>query len=378
VIALARLEFVGVEKTYPGGIAAIRGVDLTVEDGELFVIVGPSGSGKSTLLRLVAGLESPDSGKLLLGGRSIEGLAPRDRDVAMVFQDQVLYPHLDAFENIAFGLRARRVERAEIESRVRATASVLGLADCLRRRPETLSGGQRRRVALGRALVLRPKLFLFDEPFSGLDAPLRASTRAEMFELHRQLRSTIILVTHDQAEALAIGDRVAVLDRGKVAQVGRPLDLYDRPASRSVARFIGQPTINLLPCLVSRKDDALEIRIVDLDALGPWVIPSTARWASTLLERGAPGVELGLRPEQVVVRPAGLFSSTISPPTGHSTVRRLEPIGHETLAYLALGPYDIIARLPPRTPIQVGDRVLVELDLGLASWFDSSTGDRVT
>jgi multiple sugar transport system ATP-binding protein len=377
VVALARLEVIGVEKTYPGGIAAIRGVDLTVEDGELFVIVGPSGSGKSTLLRLVAGLESPDSGSLLLDGRAIERLPPRDRDVAMVFQDQVLYPHLDTFENIAFGLRARRVDRGEIEARVKATASVLGLAECLRRRPGTLSGGQRRRVALGRALVLRPKLFLFDEPFSGLDAPLRASTRAEMSELHRQLRSTIILVTHDQSEALAIGDRVAVLDRGRVAQIGRPLDLYDRPASRSVARFVGQPPINLLPCLVSRKDDALEIRIVELDTLGPWVIPGTTRWAAMLLDRGETRVDLGLRPEQLTVRPAGQFSPTSNPPSGPATVRRLEPMGHETLAYLAFGPYELGARLAPRAPIRVGDRVLVELDFGLACWFDSETGDRV-
>jgi ABC-type sugar transport system ATPase subunit len=371
---LARLEFRNVEKTYPGGIAAIRGVDLSIEDGELFVIVGPSGSGKSTLLRLVAGLESPDIGTLLLDGRPIEGLPPRERDVAMVFQDQVLYPHLDTFENLAFGLRARRVERSEIEDRVRATASVLGLAECLRRHPATLSGGQRRRVALGRALVLRPKLFLFDEPFSGLDAPLRASTRSELFELHQQIRSTMILVTHDQADALALGDRVAVLDHGRVAQVGRPLDLYERPDSRFVARFVGQPPINLLPCLVSRKESALEVRIVDLEEPGPWSIPWTESWDSLLLDRGALRVDLGLRPEQLTIRPAGSPSTTSSP----ATVRRLEPIGHETLAYLALGPHELIARLPPRTPIQAGDRVPVELEFDHASWFDSSTGNRLS
>jgi len=374
---LARLELIGVQKTYPGGVAAIQGVDLAVEHGELFAIVGPSGSGKTTLLRLVAGLESPDAGKLLLDGRPIGGLAPRDRDVAMVFQDQVLYPHLDTFENMAFGLRARRVDRAEVESRVGATAAVLGLTDCLRRRPATLSGGQRRRVALGRALVLRPRLFLLDEPFSGLDAPLRASTRAELVDLHRKLGATMILVTHDQAEALAIGDRVAVLDRGRVAQVGRPMDLYDRPASRTVAQFVGQPTINLLPCLVARQGEDLLVRLLDFDGLGPWSIPGATCWASELLDHGSPRVDLGLRPEQVAVLPAGAHSPEWLPPIGLATVRRLEPMGHETLAALALGPFELIARLPPRSPCRVGDHVRVGLDFDRASWFDSSTGDRL-
>jgi len=374
---LARLDLIGVEKTFSGGVAAIRGVDLAVEDGELFVIVGPSGSGKSTLLRLIAGLETPGAGSLRLDGRPIERLAPVDRDVAMVFQDQVLYPHLDAFENIAFGLRARRVARAEVESRVRATAGVLGLTDCLGRRPATLSGGQRRRVALGRALVTRPRLFLLDEPFSGLDAPLRASTRAELVDLHRKLKATMILVTHDQADALAIGNRVAVLDRGRVAQVGRPLDLYDRPASRLVARFVGQPPMNLLPCLVAREGDRLAVRVVDLDHLGPWMAPGSSPWASKLLALGESRVDLGLRPEQLAVRSAGPFSPTSDPATAPATIRRLEPMGHETLAVLALGPYHLIARLAPRTPFRVGDRVLVGLDFGQASWFDSSTGDRL-
>ncbi len=341
------------------------------------MIVGPSGSGKSTLLRLVAGLESLDGGSIHLDGRQIDSLAPADRDVAMVFQDQVLYPHLNVFENIAFGLRARRVGRAEVDERVRGTASVLGLADCLDRPPGTLSGGQRRRVALGRALVLRPRLFLFDEPFSGLDAPLRASTRSELADLNRKIGATMVLVTHDQGEALALGDRVAVIDRGRVVQVGRPLDLYDRPDRRFVARFLGQPPMNLLPCLVAKFGQDLTIRIVDLDDLGPWSVPLSAPWASTLTDRGAPRVEMGFRPEQVLIRPALPFAQTSQPPNALATIRRLEPMGHETLVYLDLGPHALTARFPPKTPFQVGERVLLELDFGHATWFDSATGDRL-
>jgi multiple sugar transport system ATP-binding protein len=374
---LARLELQGVEKTYPGGIVAARGVDLTVEDGELFVIVGPSGSGKSTLLRLVAGLESLDQGSISLGGRRIDDLPPSDRDVAMVFQDQVLYPHLDVFENIAFGLRARRVARADVDERVRGTASVLGLADCLDRSPGTLSGGQRRRVALGRALVLRPSLFLFDEPFSGLDAPLRASTRSELSDLNRKTGATMVLVTHDQGEALALGDRVAVVDRGRIVQVGRPLDLYDRPRNRFVARFLGQPPMNLLPCLVAKLDARLTIRVVGLDNFGTWIIPLTTPWSSTLTDRGEPRVVMGFRPERMTVRRADPLPVNRQGSSALARVRRLEPMGHETLAYLDLGPHELAARLPARTPFRVGDSVEVDLDFENATWFDVSTGDRL-
>ena len=365
----------GVEKTFPGGIVAARGVDLSVEDGELFVIVGPSASGKSTLLRLVAGLESTDGGSILLDGRRIDGLAPRDRDVAMVFQDQVVYPHLNVFENIAFGLRARGVSRDEIVGRVEGTSSVLGVAECLQRPPSTLSGGQRRRVALGRGMVLRPKLFLLDEPFAGLDAPLRASTRAELVDLRRKLGATMILVTHDQGEALALGDRIAVLDQGRVVQVASPLELYDRPADRFVARFIGQPGMNLLPCLLAREGPTLSIRLLWLESREPWSVPLRNSWASRLAGLRVPRVDLGLRPEQIgltVLAPDSTFDTSLP-----STVERLEPMGHETLAYLKVGSHELAVRLPARTTIRVGDRVGMRLDLDKATWFDSSTGHRI-
>ncbi len=371
---MAQLELRRVEKTFPNGIGAARGVDLTVEDGELFVIVGPSGSGKSTLLRLVAGLESLDSGEVYLDGRRIDGLSPTARDVAMVFQDQVLYPHLNVFENIAFGLRARKVDKVELEERVRGTAQVLGLADCLERPPGTLSGGQRRRVALGRALVLRPKLFLFDEPFSGLDAPLRATTRAELVELKRKLGATMVLVTHDQAEALALGDRVAVIDRGRVVQVAKPLDLYDRPSTRFVARFIGQPAMNLLPCLIAREESGLTIRVVNFDDHPPWTIPWSKPTASPLSDRGLARVDLGVRPEQILLQPIDHPSIGYE---GQARVSRLEPNGHETLAYLDFGPHELTTRLAARSTIQIGDRVRIAIDLDRACWFDASTGDRL-
>ena len=374
---MARLELRGVAKAYPGGIVAAVGVDLEVEDGELFVVVGPSGSGKSTLLRLVAGLETLDEGTIHLDGRRIDTLAPAARDVAMVFQDQVLYPHLDVFENIAFGLRARRVGRGEVAERVRASASVLGLDGCLDRAPDTLSGGQRRRVVLGRALVLRPRLFLLDEPFSGLDAPLRASTRAELAELNRNLGATMVLVTHDQGEAMALGERIAVVNGGRVIQVGRPLDLYDRPAGRFVARFLGQPPMNLLPCLVDGSGLEATIRVVGLGEQDPWPLEPGDGMAALRGGMGLGRVDLGLRPEQITLGPDPNTGKSSPRPTASATIRRLEPLGHETLGYLELGPHELAIRLPARARFAVGERVAVAFDLERASWFDAATGGRI-
>jgi multiple sugar transport system ATP-binding protein len=374
---LARLELRGVSKTFPGEIEAARAVDLTVEDGELFVIVGPSGSGKSTLLRLVAGLEALDSGSIHLDDRRIDGLPPAGRDLAMVFQDQLLYPHLNVLENLGFGLRARKVARAEVETRVRETAATLGLADCLDRSPATLSGGQRRRVALGRALVLRPKLFLFDEPFSGLDAPLRASTRAELADLNRQAGATMVLVTHDQGEALALGDRLAVIDRGRVVQVGRPMDLYDRPANRFVARFLGQPAMNLLPCLVAGSAESVTVQLEGMEQVGALTLPRELVPERVANEPGSTRWELGFRPEHVAIVGPGPGLGTNQSPSFAATIRRLEPLGHETLAFLDLGPHAVAARLPPRGTDRVGDRVELRLNLGPASWFDSASGTRI-
>ena len=365
----------GREDLTRAGSPRVRGVDLTVEDGELFVIVGPSGSGKSTLLRLVAGLETLDAGSICARRPADRRPPPATATWRWSSRTRCSTPTSTSSRTSPSGSGPGGSRGPRSSERVRETASVLGLADCLAEAPGTLSGGQRRRVALGRALVLRPSLFLLDEPFSGLDAPLRASTRSELADLKRELGATMVLVTHDQAEALALGDRVAVLDRGRVVQVGRPLDLYDRPASRFVARFLGQPPMNLLPCLVAREDDDLEIRIVDLDDLGPLVDPA----------RPLPGP----RARSDGVRRG---STSASAPSSCRPARRLclvdvdpadRPVdGPEARAdgprdpgLPGPRPLELIARLP-RTPIRVGDRVLVELDFGGASWFDGTTGER--
>lgn len=368
-------------KTYRGGIVAARAVDLAFESGELGVIVGPSGSGKSTLLRLIAGLEAPDAGEIRLDGRRVDGLPPRDRELALVFQDAVAYPHLDVFENIAFGLRARRVARDELRGRVEETAGMLGLGDVLRRRPTTLSGGQRRRVTLARALAVRPRLLLLDEPFAGLDAPLRLAIRAEIAALHRRLGTTMVLVTHDQAEALALADRLAVVASGRVSQVGPPIAVYDAPADRDVARFLGQPPLALVPCTL--RDAGPNALRVDLPGAvpdrSPWTIRRGECPAFEALEahRGGP-VLLGLRAERVAVNvtaPRGPDAGRVGLAT--ATVDRLEPAGHEVGVALRLGPHELMARVAGRPGLSVGVAVPIALDLDAALWFDPATGRRI-
>ncbi|MFO0959814.1 MAG: ABC transporter ATP-binding protein [Isosphaeraceae bacterium] len=232
------LELSGLGKRFGGGIEAVLGVDLAVRPGEFLVVVGPSGSGKSTLLRMVAGLEEPTTGEVRIDGRRVDRLPARDRDVALVFQEAALYPHLSAFENLAFGLRARKVPRDEVDRSVRSMAAALGLADLLDRRPSGLSGGERRRVALGRALVRRPRVFLLDEPLSNLDGPLRLALRDEILSAHRRVGTATVMVTHDQTEAMAMADRLAVMARGRIVQVGTPREVYESPADRFVAGFV--------------------------------------------------------------------------------------------------------------------------------------------
>jgi multiple sugar transport system ATP-binding protein len=363
---LARVELRGIAKVYPGGIEAIRALDLTIDDGAMFVIVGPSGSGKSTLLRLIAGLETPCAGSLWIDGRRVDGLAPRDRDLAMVFQVPVLYPYLSVFENLAFGLRARGAPRREVERGVAEAAAILGLGPLLERRPGTLSGGQRQRVALGRALVRRPRVFLLDEPFSSLDAPLRAAIRADVIDLHWQIGTTMIHVTHDQAEALALGTKIAVLDGGRIVQTGAPLDVYEHPASRFVGEFVGSPPMSILPCMIEDSGPTPRLRVIGAPDEAAWTIPEGACWAAPLRRRGAGRVDLGLRSEHIRTTPAPLDVRAV--------VRRLEPLGHEVLATLALGPHALTLRLPPHTPIVVGEPIVVGLDPARIVWFDPETG----
>jgi ABC-type sugar transport system ATPase subunit len=310
---MASLTLTALTLVYSNGARAVDGLHLAVADGELLAILGPSGCGKSSLLRLVAGLESPTAGSIAMDGRDVTALEPKDRDVAMVFQGLALYPHMTVAENMAFGLRARRTPPDEADRRVREAAETLGLTPHLAKRPRELSGGERQRVALGRALVRRPRIFLFDEPLSSLDAQLRQELREELARLHRLTRTTSIYVTHDQKEALSLGDKVAVMERGRLRQLAAPEDVYRSPNDLFVARFVGEPPINLIE-----------------GEVGPDSTFAAPGFRLRLNGAAPPGgrVTLGLRPESVAIGGAG------APGAIPATVERVEHLGGETLVHL--------------------------------------------
>ena len=325
------LELRGVRKTF-GPVEVIPGADLAVEPGAFCVFVGPSGCGKSTLLRLIAGLETPDSGDVLIGGQRVNNIAPAKRGIAMVFQSYALYPHLTVAGNMGLALKQAGVPRAEREAAVARAADMLALTPLLGRRPSELSGGQRQRVAIGRAIVRRPKLFLFDEPLSNLDAALRGQTRVELARLHRELGATMIYVTHDQVEAMTLADRIVVLDRGRIAQVGAPMELYNRPANRFVAGFIGAPAMNFLP-------------------------------AGALPGAPAGAAELGIRPEHLVPAAEGPIAATVA---------HVERLGAETLVH-AEGPggLPLTARVQGQGDWPVGAALRLAPDAAHLHWFDA-------
>ncbi|MHB1425823.1 MAG: ABC transporter ATP-binding protein [Gemmataceae bacterium] len=354
------LEKVG--KTYPGGVAALRQVSLRVEDGEFVALVGPSGSGKTTLLRLIAGLETPTCGSIRIGARVVQDIPPHRRDVAMVFQRPALYPHLSVYGNLAFALKRRdRHRTAEIDLRVREAAQQLGLTDVLERRPATLSGGQQQRVALGRALVREPAVFLLDEPLSNLDARLRLEMRRELHLLHRRLRATMIHVTHDQDEAMSLGERVVVLNQGVVHQADRPRTLYERPSDRFVAGFLGWPPMNLLEGALVGDEDRLCFRN------GSVCLISCRRpdWRPFV---GRPLI-LGIRPEDV--------SLTDGPGDERvgMEVRLVERFGPVQLATLTTASWTVTARLSSNAAISEGvEQVFAAFDWTRAHLFDPATG----
>ncbi len=365
---MAEVRLEDVSKRY-GRTDVIAGLTLTVRDGELFTIVGPSGCGKSTLLHLIAGLDTPTEGRILFDGRDVTEMPPRARDIALVFQSYALYPHMTVAENLAFPLRVAKHRtgrsREEIAAEVRRVADLLGIATVLERRPRELSGGQRQRVALGRALIRRPRVFLLDEPLSNLDAQLRAGMRAELRKLHDDVKSTMIYVTHDQTEAMTLADRLAVLDRGRLQQIGTPRDLYDKPANRFVAGFIGSPPMNLLNAHI---EDG-EVRAGSIRLRLPH--PAGPRAATT-------PVTLGIRPEHARVRPAddaggcGGLAGTVrlSELAGSQLWVSVELRGHDPGTIL-VGLADATAQLQP------GDRVTVRLDQATPHFFDAETGARI-
>jgi multiple sugar transport system ATP-binding protein len=357
-----RLE--GVRKVFPDGTAAVRGLDLEVGDGELLVLVGPSGSGKSTVLRMVAGLEQPSEGRVWIGGEDVTELEPQRRDVAMVFQSYALYPHKTVRENLAFGLRVRGRPASEIQGRVDAVAGLLDITELLGRKPAQLSGGQRQRVALGRAIVRTPCAFLLDEPLSNLDPTLRHRTRTELARLHRRLGVTTLYVTHDQEEAMTLGQRVAVLRGGQLEQVAPPMELYERPATRFVASFIGSPAMNLVDGRIERTDGAVRF-------VGSGVRLELAGAATRALDKAGKDVLLGIRPHDVVTR---LDEANRL----RGVVELVEPRGNDVVARVKLeASASLTIVLPPEPRTREGDVLDLCLPPDRLHFFDPISGKRL-
>ncbi len=355
---MATLEFKQVRKSY-GNVDVIHGVDLTIRDGEFVVIVGPSGCGKSTLLRMVAGLEAVTSGEIAIDGKVVNQLEPKDRDIAMVFQNYALYPHMNVRENLSYGLKIRGMPKAEIDSRIRKAAEILELAHLLERKPRQLSGGQRQRVAMGRAIVRNPKVFLFDEPLSNLDAKLRVDMRLEIQKLHKELQVTSLYVTHDQIEAMTLSDRMLVMNAGVVEQIGRPKEVYEKPATLFVANFIGTPAMNQI--WGTRAGQSLKlIEHGDMFHVGefPAVIANGAKLA------------LGIRPEHLQIVPTAQARLSM-------VVQMLEWVGADAYAYGQFGNYRLICRIDHAAHVKVGDRLPLSFDPQHVHWFDPDSGRRI-
>jgi multiple sugar transport system ATP-binding protein len=369
-MASVRLE--QVRKVYDNGFVAVQGADLEIADGEFVVLVGPSGCGKSTLLRMIAGLEAITAGRLWIGDRMVNDVAASERDIAMVFQNYALYPHMSVYENMAFALKLRNLPRAEIEARVREAAGILGIDGVLDRRPRQLSGGQRQRVAVGRAIVRQPQVFLFDEPLSNLDAKLRVQTRKEISRLHRRLGATMVYVTHDQVEAMTMGDRIVVLDAGEMQQVGTPLDLYTRPANRFVAGFIGSPAMNFLDGTLQSGVEGAEFRIGGDEP----AVPVPASVAPRAISGEPRPVVVGIRPEDLYLAdgagaPDARFDLRVQ-------LEVVEPMGNEVFLYAGLGDTEVVARVAPQPLPRPGEPVTLALDPARLHFFDPDSGGVLT
>lgn len=359
---MAKVELTKIVKHY-GTVVAVEDFNLAIDEGELVVFVGPSGCGKSTTLRMIAGLEAITSGQLTIAGRDVTRLEPKDRNVAMVFQNYALYPHKTVYDNLGFGLRMRGISRAEIDQRVKQTAEMLRISELLARKPKALSGGQMQRVALGRALVRDPDIFLLDEPLSNLDAKLRVRMREEIARLHRKVDTSMVYVTHDQVEAMTLGDRIVVMNLGRIQQVGPPLELYDRPANTFVAGFIGSPEMNLLPATVTSDGAQPMVSLAGQPlALSPGVRPP------------AGSVTLGLRPEHLsLAAGANGDAAGITAP-----ILRVEQMGAQTLIACDLGQHELIALLVRNDQVREGERVRLTIPPEALHLFDAESGVRLT
>jgi multiple sugar transport system ATP-binding protein len=366
---MARIAFEHMDKSYSGDDLAVNDLNLEINDGEFLVLVGPSGCGKTTALRCLAGLEDITGGQIVIGDRVVNDLPPKDRDIAMVFQSYALYPHMTLFENMAFSIRMRKRPKAEIEAKVREAAQILGLENLLDRKPGALSGGQRQRVALGRAIVRDPAAFLMDEPLSNLDAKLRVQTRAEIARLHQRLGTTIVYVTHDQVEAMTMGDRIAVMREGVLQQVGTPKMLYEAPANRFVAGFIGSPAMNFLTGRVKVEGDAVALALDGLE------IPLRGRAAALARTRGADSeLVVGMRPEHFDAA-ASAAEGAISVP---ATVDVVEFLGNDELIHANVAGNDVVALVPASRGVAVGDKVTLVIADSVVHVFDPESDAVIT
>jgi len=363
------LSIRNVRKVYHGS-EILKGIDLDVQDGEFLILVGPSGCGKSTLLSMIAGLDPVDEGDILIGGRRVNDLGPKDRDIAMMFQSYALYPNMSVARNISFGLEIRKVPRAERDRIVQDVARILQIDHLLDRRPSQLSGGQRQRVAMGRAIARAPSLFLFDEPLSNLDARLRIEMRLEIKRLHQRMGTTIVYVTHDQIEAMTLGDKIAVMKGGEVQQFGTPQDIYDNPANRFVAEFMGSPTMNFIETRIEAQDGQLGVRL-DADGDRHWM-PVARKTEDLLASRAGQPIVLGIRPEQITHARHDDPDSV-----AHLRVVLTEPTGPDTMVLVSLNGRDVTCRVHPDHAVSPGASMALRFDLSKAVYFDQASGLRV-
>ena len=359
---MATVELKGISKVYDGGVKAVNDANIIIQDREFVVLVGPSGCGKTTTLRMIAGLEDITEGELTIDGKLVNDVPPKDRDIAMVFQNYALYPHMTVYDNMAFGLKIRKFPKAEIDNRVREAAKILDIGMLLERKPKALSGGQRQRVAVGRAIVRQPKVFLFDEPLSNLDAKLRVQMRAEISALHNRLQATMIYVTHDQVEAMTMGDKIVVMKDGFIQQIGDPLGLYNFPINRFVAGFIGSPPMNFMDVQIAEEGGTLfavekNFRVAVTGRNIPLVKPYIGK-----------NIIFGIRPEDLT------FSDREAPGKSMKiTVEVVEPLGAEIHLYMNTGAHQLVARVPTDHVYKVGDAASFIPNMDKAIFFDAET-----
>ena len=363
---MAQVILKNLTKTFKN-VVAVNDVSLEIKDKEFLVLVGPSGCGKTTALRMIAGLEEATGGEICIGDRLVNDVSPKDRDIAMVFQNYALYPHMSVYDNMSFALKMKKVPRKEIEQRVQDTANLLGLADLLNRKPKQLSGGQRQRVALGRAIVREPAVFLMDEPLSNLDAKLRVQTRAELIKLHRRLGITTIYVTHDQVEAMTMGDRIVVMNNGLVQQVDTPLRLYNKPANMFVAGFIGTPSMNFMDAKIVKDTEGYVINA------GCFKVKAPADKADLLKDYVDKEVIFGVRPEDIFDKSLTNLIQATPDNTVKATVDVVEPMGPVVTMYLSCGDHDMVATIDAETQAKENEEIEVVLDMAKTHVFDKET-----